>query len=206
VTDNCVIEKSSVIKTLNDCRWNCCSWFFCLVTLSQLWSSRVLLVKVAVAAHKRPRWTDPVSTCDGSFETPYITLHTGTGLQKQQTVNQGRLFHTVFTPCFPSPFSAVSPFCSQSFGPTRIHFILPFSIFLLWNHLPSPLLSVLLYYFWPLGRCYSHGDTDKAIRTLNGGSTLLIECRNVSIANSRALPHVRLRLHFENWRKIFKFF
>jgi hypothetical protein len=62
-----------------------------------------------------------------------------------------------------------------------------------------------LYYFWPLGRGYSHGDTDKAIRTLNGGSTLLIEGRYVSIAKSRTLPHVRLWLRFKNWRKNFKF-
>jgi hypothetical protein len=34
-----------------------------------------------------------------------------------------------------------------------------------------------LYYFWPLGRGYSHGDTDKAVRTLTRGSGLLTEGR-----------------------------
>jgi hypothetical protein len=51
-----------------------------------------------------------------------------------------------------------------------LHF--SFLFFLLRNHLPSLLLLCLcsLYYFWPLGRGYSPGDSDEAARTLAQGS------------------------------------
>lgn len=133
----------------------------------------------------------------------YITLHTGnraaetTDGKPRKTPSHSLHF------LFPPQWAFYRRFAASS---AVLHISTAFSLLL--PALASPSFSSAfcsLYYFWPLGRGYSHGDTDKAIRTLNGGSTLLIEGRYVSIAKRRALPHVRLWLHLKNWRKNFKF-
>lgn len=165
-----------------------------------------MTARIAASLHKQPCSAVPVSACDSLFWcTVYNITYRKQGCRnnrrqaKEDFFTQSSFFAPPLQWAFYRRFAA-------SFA--VLHTSTAFSLLLL-PALASPSFSSAfcsLYYFWPLGRGYSHGDTDKAIRTLNGGSTLLIEGRFVSTAKSRALPHVPLWLHFKNRRKNFKCF
>lgn len=139
----------------------------------------------------------PSGQVRASFETPCVTLHTGNWATETTDGNPRKTSSHSLHFLFPPQWAFYCHFAASS---VVLHISTAFSLLPL-PTLASPSFSSAfcsLYYFWPLGRGYSHGDTDKAIRTLNGGSTLLIEGRYVCIAKSRALPHVRMWLHFKN--------
>jgi len=147
----------------------------------------------------------PSAQVEACFEAPHVTLHTGNRAAEttdgKQRKTSSHSLHFLF-------LSQWAFYCRFAASFAVLHTSTAFSLLLL-PVLASPSFSSAfcsLYYFWPLGRGYSHGDTDKAIRTLNGGPTLLVEGRYLSIAKSRALPHVPLWLHFKNLRKNFEWF
>ena len=80
------------------------------------------------------------------FEAPCITLHTGNRAAETTGRKPRRLLRKIFIFCPPPPPPPLERFIAvlqQALWYYTYPLHSPFSSFQLWNHLPSPLLSVL---------------------------------------------------------------
>lgn len=147
--------------------------FLFLVKCGELSSRCGLLIKVS-STNLHVKW-GPSAEVTAYFDAPYITLHTGNRAAEttdgKPWKNPSQNLHFLFP-----KWAFYRRFAGSS---VVLHISTSFSLLVL-PAVESPSFSSAfcsLYYFWPLGRGYSHGDTDKAVRTLTRGSGLLTEGR-----------------------------
>lgn len=148
----------------------------------------------------------PSAQATAYFEAPYITLRTGNRAAETTDVKPRKAPSHSLHFFVPPQWAFYRRFAASS---VVLHISTSFSLLLL-PALESPSFSSAfcsLYYFWPFGRGYSRGDTDKAIRTLNEGCAVLVRV-SLHVHSKEPSPSARATVITlkKNWRKTLKCF